>query len=77
MEAINSKSGEVVIRYNPHNFDRLYSPDGKLHLLPCEGDCGRAVWVQPLTESVLCEDCHANPAEPDIDEFDLTEGNKE
>jgi hypothetical protein len=74
MEANYKNSHEVVIRYSPHNFDRLYSPDGKQHLLPCEGGCGRAVWVQPLTESVMCETCYANRMEPDIDEYDLTQG---
>jgi len=72
MEAKHN-GGAVVIRYEPHNFDRLYSPDGKQHLLPCEGDCGRAVWVSPVTDAVICETCYANPV---VDEYDLPKGDK-
>lgn len=54
------KGSKVTITYEPHNFDRLYSPDGRLHLIPCSAGCGRVEWVAPLVESVMCETCANN-----------------
>ena len=46
----------IAITYEPWNFDRLYSPDGKLHLLPCDC-CERPEWVEPNVDVVICTAC--------------------
>lgn len=38
------------------DYDKLYSPDGLQHCLPCE-TCGQPQWVGLLTVSVLCDRC--------------------
>ena len=50
----------ITITYEPGNLDRLYSPDGKHHLLLCDV-CQRPEWVAPLVDAVICETC-ANAA---------------
>ena len=47
----------ITITYEPWNFDRLYSPDGRHHLLLCE-DCKQPEWVEPNVDSVVCEACY-------------------
>lgn len=48
--------GTVTIIYNPFHGDKLYTDNGRKHLLPCER-CGNVVSVSLPTCSVICEDC--------------------
>jgi hypothetical protein len=52
----------ITISYQPWNFDRLYSPDGRLHLLLC-GDCHRPEWVEPNVDAVTCAACATGTSE--------------
>lgn len=52
-------NGLVTIVYNPFESNKLYSPDGSKHLLPCE-TCGNVQWVSIGTVSVICDSCANN-----------------
>lgn len=55
MEGSIDTAGNAVLRWNIQE-DKLYSPDGAQHCLPCE-DCGDPQWVSLLTVSVICPLC--------------------
>jgi hypothetical protein len=55
------KGSKITLTFEPWNFDRLYSPDGKQHLLLCD-DCKTPQWVDTLVDAVVCSGC-ANAAE--------------
>jgi hypothetical protein len=63
MTAQHKKNGEITITYNPHTSEKLYSPDGTLHLLACD-DCGRLEWVSTNVVAVVCDPC-ANSKDPE------------
>ena len=64
------KNGETItLAYEPWNFDRLYSPDGRHHLLLCDV-CGTPEWVEPLTEAFVCSAC-ANAKDAPVELLDL------
>lgn len=49
--------GQCVLRWDTQ-VEKLYSPDGAFHLLPCD-HCGDPCWVALNTVSVVCERCYA------------------
>ena len=49
----------ATVVWEPGNGDRLLSPDGQQHLVPCSGNCGRATWEGHLVEAVTCPACWA------------------
>ena len=53
---ITTNRRSITITYHPWNFDRLYSPDGELHLLLCDC-CERPEWVKPNVDVVVCTAC--------------------
>lgn len=48
--------GRVILTYHPANGYKLLSPDGKLHLIPCE-NCHRPQWVELNVVSIGECDC--------------------
>lgn len=55
MKADINKNGDVTVRYNViHN--KLLSPDGTQHLIPCE-TCRSILWVALNVVSIVCDRC--------------------
>jgi len=48
-------NGDITITWNTCT-ERLKSPDGKVHLLPCES-CGDPAWVALNVVSHICDQC--------------------
>lgn len=63
MQGKIDRAGNVTLRFNMMG-DKLYSPDGSQHCLPCEL-CGLPQWAHLLTVSVVCQQC-ANAC-PELD----------
>ena len=55
MESTFDKTGTITLTWNLQT-DKLYSPDGTKHCLPCE-ICGKPEWVGLSTVSVMCQPC--------------------
>ena len=63
------KSGATItLTFTPWGFDRLYSPDGRHHLLLCDV-CGVPEWVTPVTEAFVCDAC-ANARDAPVEAVD-------
>ena len=65
MQGSFNKYGDVTLTWNIQG-EKLYSPDGLSHCLPCE-TCGHPQWVSLLTVSVLCDRCALALDEPCCD----------
>jgi hypothetical protein len=52
----NITNQTITVTYRPWSGDKLYSPDGRAHLLPCE-TCGAPEWVSPAIQAVTCAAC--------------------
>ncbi len=60
MKGTYDSSHQIVIRYQPENGDKLMSPDGTKHFLPCENKmCGEMHWVAVNVVSFFCDACSA------------------
>ena len=53
MQGKIDKTGKIELKWDLQ-LEKLYSPDGLLHCLPCE-ICGAPQWVQLNTVSVVCD----------------------
>lgn len=66
MNGTINRSGDIEIRWNMQE-EKLYSPDGSKHLLPCER-CGLPQWASLPVVSILCDRC-ASVLSEDLGEY--------
>lgn len=72
MTALWQAHHRVILVYEPENADKLTSPCGQYHYLPCEKQCGTGVWVDLLVVSTLCRTCGVAVRQPAItDEYEV------
>lgn len=55
IEGKYTSSGDITLTWNIQE-NKLYSPDGLSHCLPCD-HCGQPQWVSLPSVAVVCDHC--------------------